>query len=619
MPAFQNWIHKLEEGTGTGYLRITLGVLGVLGLFVWYNARSFHNFKTQEAMDQAQVARNLAQGKGYTTYFIRPLSIHLVQERNEKKFGTSTQELRADSARLKGMHPDIANAPGYPLALAGLMKVLPFQYDIDIKNPFWSIPPGRPGQPRQFWRHEPDFLISLFNQILFFGVVVSTFFLTRRLFDRAVAWTSAILLVGCQQLWEFCVSGLSTMMVMLIFMGVISCLVLIEESVREAKGSGGRLFVIAAVLGLLMGAGTLTRYSFGWLIIPVLVFLVLFGGTRRGVFCVVTAGVFVILLAPWLYRNWSLSGAPFGTATYAMVEGTGGFDEYKLPRSLSPSFDHVRVSSFISKFLNNSRVMIQNDLPKLGGTWAGGFFLVGLLLAFRHLAIRRIRYFIMGALVTLFVAQALGRTHLSEDSPDINTDNLLVLIVPLVMVFGVSLFFMLLDQINLAFPQLRYAIIGLFGFVMCLPLIFTFLPPQPVPLVFPPYYPPGIQTTGRWMNEDELMMSDVPWAVAWYGQRQCLWLTLNSDSEFFAVNDAMKPIRALYLTPVTLKNSQSLDQRWREDDYARTHRKAEGTWGWFVSELMVNRGVPRTFPLRSAASGYLPDQLFLTDWDRWKK
>jgi hypothetical protein len=619
MPLYQKWIHKLEEGTGTGYLRITLGVLAVLGLFVWYNARSFHNFKTQEAMDQAQVARNLAEGKGYTTYFIRPLSIHLVRERNEKKPGASTKELRTDSARLKGMHPDIANPPGYPLALAGLMKVLPFKYDVDIKHPFWSTAPERPGQPRLFARYEPDFLISFFNQILFFGVVVSTFFLTRRLFDQAVAWTSAILLLGSQQLWEFCVAGLSTMMVLLIFMWVIWCLVLIEEAVREAKGTDGRLFLLAAGAGFLTGAGALTRYSFGWLIIPVLVFLILFGGARRALLCFSMLGVFVILLAPWVYRNWNVSGAPFGTATYAIIEGAGGFDDYKLARSLSPSFDHINAWSFISKFLSNSRLMVQNDLPKLGGTWAGGFFLVGMLLAFRHVGIRRLRYFIMGALVTLFVAQALGRTHLSEDSPDINSENLLVLVVPLVLVFGVSLFFMLLDQINLIMPQLRYAIIGLFGLVMCLPLIFTFLPPRPSPLVYPPYYPPVIQNANRWMDENELMMSDIPWAVAWYGQRQCLWLTLNSESDFFAVSDMMKPIRALYLTPVTLKDKQSLNQRWKEDDYARAQRKAEGTWGWFVSELMVNRQVPRTFPLRSAAGGYLPEQLFLTDWDRWKR
>ena len=53
------------------------------------------------------------------------------------------------------------------------------------------------------------------------------------------------------------------------------------------------------------------------------------------------------------------------------------------------------------------------------------------------------------------------------------------------------------------------------------------------------------------MKENELMMSDVPWAVAWYGQRQCVWLTLNAQDDFFAINDNLKAVQALYLTPLT--------------------------------------------------------------------
>ena len=54
------------------------------------------------------------------------------------------------------------------------------------------------------------------------------------------------------------------------------------------------------------------------------------------------------------------------------------------------------------------------------------------------------------------------------------------------------------------------------------------------------------------MKENELMMSDVPWAVAWYGNHQCVWLTLNAKEDFFAVNDNLKPVQALYLTPETM-------------------------------------------------------------------
>ena len=83
-------------------------------------------------------------------------------------------------------------------------------------------------------------------------------------------------------------------------------------------------------------------------------------------------------------------------------------------------------------------------------------------------------------------------------------------------------------------------------------MIFALLPPKTPPVTYPPYYPPDIQQTAGWMKEDELMMSDVPWAVAWYGQRQCVWLTLNAQDDFNAINDWMKPVLALYLTPETM-------------------------------------------------------------------
>jgi len=62
---------------------------------------------------------------------------------------------------------------------------------------------------------------------------------------------------------------------------------------------------------------------------------------------------------------------------------------------------------------------------------------------------------------------------------------------------------------------LRYVIIAGFAALCCLPLTFAMFPPKISPVVYPPYYPPEIQQTANWMKPDELMMSDVPWAVAW--------------------------------------------------------------------------------------------------------
>ncbi len=594
MPYLQEMIHRLEVGPWIRYLKIGLAALALVGLLVGYNWLSFRNFNTLEAMDSAQLARNLSQGKGYTTQFIRPLSVYLVKHRGAAPDDT-------DPAQLKGPHPDLANAPVYPVTLAAMMKVMPMKWEINPTKPFWS----RGGN---FARFQPDFVISLFNQMIFLGVIILTFLLARRLFDPGVAWLSGLLLLGCELLWRFSVSGLSTMLLMLIFVGLAWCVVLLEQEIREPKGGGRRLLLLTAGIGLLLGLGMLTRYSFGWLILPVGIYLLLFGGPRKAALCLLTLAMFLVVVAPWVYRNMKVSGMPFGTATFAVLEGSALFPEHELARSLAPNFQQNFYRGLLPKLFLNGRTLLQEELPKLGGSWLAALFLAGLLLGFRNPAIRRLRYFVVMCLATLIIVQALGRTQLTADSPELNSENLIVLLVPLVFIFGVSLFYLMLDQMNLAFLGLRYIITGLFGFVMVLPMLFTFLPPRTNPVMFPPYHPHALQQVAGWMQEHELLMSDVPWAVAWYGQRQCLWLTLDANDSFYAVNDFLKPVRGLYLTPDTL--DLPFISHWIKPG-------AHG-WGTFLLEsIMLRRAFPDKFPMRTLAPGYLPDHMFLTDRVRW--
>ena len=313
------------------------------------------------------------------------------------------------------------------------------------------------------------------------------------------------------------------------------------------------------------------------------------------------------MVSPWIWRNVQVSGTPFGTAGYAIVEGTYLFPENKLERSLSPDFNSLGVKPFLYKLSTNSRQIFQDDLPKLGGSWVTALFLAGLLLGFRNPAIQRLRYFLLAALLLLILVQAFGKTQLAEDSPVINSENLLVLTVPLVFIFGAGLFFMLLDQWNIKLRELRVLVIVVFAVVMCLPLLYVFAPPRISPVNYPPYYPPSIQQTCGWMKPDELMMSDIPWALAWYGNRQCLWLTLNAESEFFAVNDYLKPVRGLYITPKTM------DARFLSEWV----RAAEHSWPKFIFYSVLPSRIPSTFPLQYMPTGLLPEQLFLADYPRW--
>src|SRR2546423_13433460 len=108
MIRLQEWIHQFEVGEGTRTVRLVLAVLGLLALAAVYDCHEYRNFSTAEAMDTAQLARNIAEGGGYTTLFVRPLSLSLVEQHQIK-----ANQRTNDFALLKSGHPDLANPPVY--------------------------------------------------------------------------------------------------------------------------------------------------------------------------------------------------------------------------------------------------------------------------------------------------------------------------------------------------------------------------------------------------------------------------------------------------------------------------------------------------------------------------
>ena len=584
MRGLQEWIYQLEVGRGTHLIRAIAACLMFIGVAVVYDIRCYKNFSEPEAMDVSQIGRSLAQGKGYTTQFIRPLSLHLLQERKDKAF-------------LKQPQPDIANPPAYPFVLSGLMRLLPFNFEIvELSH-------------RSFLTYSPEVWIAIFNQFLFLVTILLTFFIARYLFDAPIAWVASIITGGTEVLWHFTISGLSTLFLMAVFMAFISCLVLLEKAMAEENPSLWRILGLGSLLAAGLAAAALTRYSFAWLLLPVILFLVLYGSVYRGRLIAIVLVVFIGLLSPWLIRNHQLSGNPFGIAGYAIAQGTTAFpdDQPELERTLDPRprLKKLEVADYMRKLLVNTRDIIQEPLPRLGGNWISAFFLAGLLMPFKSRTLSRIRVFLICSIVVLVVAQALGRTRLSSKGLPVTGDNLLVVLAPLIFIYGTGFYFILLDQLSFPHLQFKHAVTAVFCVVLSAPLLFALMPPRSSPISYPPYWPPSLQEVSKLMKEKELMMSDMPWAIAWYGQRQCCWLTVNPHSEFFKINDELKPVQGLYLTALTM------DQK-----FLTAIARDQQSWGKFVRDLFVKGEAPPGFPLRKSPG--LSDRLFLTDWERWK-
>jgi len=606
----QDFIHKVTEGSGNRLLQWVLLLFAMVGLAVWHNGAQFKNLSGIEGMDAAQVARNVAEGRGFSTQFVRPFSAHLVRKH------------RDGDAKLNGNHPDLANAPLYPLVLAVALKVNPLGWP-DIR------PEANPG--KEFVIYPPDLWIAIVNQGLFFVAVWMVFRLGRRLFDDSVAWVSAAVFAGADLFWKFSASGQSTMLLVVLFLVLVEVLARIEPETKEGATKSERwLLWMAALAGALAGLAGLTRYGFAFVIFPVGLFLGLLPTPKRLVLAGAAVGAFALVMAPWVARNFVASGTPFGTAGYALVQNTELFKEHALERTLNPDFSLLTGGMLWHKLLVGVREILEKDLPRLGGSWVSAFFLVGLMVPFRKTVLLRLRMFLVVSLGLFVVVQALGRTGLSGESPELTTENLLVVLAPMVFLFGVSLFFVLLEQFGVALPAMRLLAVGTFVAIASAPLLFSLFMPVGNRLAYPPYYPPYIQEKSEWLAADALMMSDVPWATAWYGRRQSIWLSLKFAEEpsiklrndFAAMNKCGKPIRGLYLSPRTMKSVETEALRpWvQRDERGAKWEPFAGDWeGFVLIGAMLFRQIPEGFPLSNAPYGppFAPlPELFLADSER---
>jgi len=605
----QEIIHSLEEGKWARRIRglVLLLLVGCLGLV--YNLNLTQNFTSPEAMDAAQLARNIAEGRGYTTRFIRPLSLDVLRQQG----AVSDEELR-------GAFPDITNPPLYPLLLAGWMKALPFEFGINTEK-FRDSP-----------RYQPEVLINLLNQLLFFIALVQVFRLGERLFDQPVAWCAALVFLGTELYWKFSTSGLPTMLLLVLFLALTRTLVRLEEQGNDGRTRGGGWFVgMALWAGALAGIGGLTRYGYAWVILPVLVYLGWFMGRHRGRTVAMALLGFLLVMSPWLVRNAQLSANLFGTTGLALYGETHAFPGDTLERTLLKEkvADRVGLQDIENKLKRNLRHLLVHELPRFSGGWFAAVCLVGLVVPFRNRSLRRLRVFLLMTLAVFALGQALGQAHLSlangtlaellarslgQGAPvmaasGVNGENLLAILGPVSFLFGAGLFFSLLDRWKVDLPEMRLAASTGLVLVASLPMALSFLLPHPYPVAEPLYHPAQVQYVSSLpgesgedtITEGDLLMSDIPWAVAWYGNRDCVWLTRNVQPDFYTVNDQFRPVKALYFTEATT------DQRY----VSRVFSSNASNWERFVLAMQVEGDLPDGFPLKAVLDDFSPEQWLL--------
>jgi hypothetical protein len=75
--AIQDFVHKLEEGGWAKWIRLAVLVTSVaFVIHLWmFKESGFRGLSDEKAMEQAQIAREIARGNGFSTKMIRPAAL----------------------------------------------------------------------------------------------------------------------------------------------------------------------------------------------------------------------------------------------------------------------------------------------------------------------------------------------------------------------------------------------------------------------------------------------------------------------------------------------------------------------------------------------------------------
>ncbi len=596
----QTAVFQIEMGRGKKVIQWVLLILltGVLSLI--YTGSQFRGLNKRESMDMAQLARNIARGRGFTTYLIRPLSLWQLEQH-----GWDIQD-KATRGKLIMQHPDIYNPPLYPLALAGLFKLMPeraFKYD---------------AAERVYY---PERLAILpFNQLCLLACVLLVFLWASRLFDRRVAIMAACLMLFSDTLWSYSISGLPTNLLMLLFLLAAYCLFIADGKLNPAEPAEGEaagpapervtgsVVALVIVSAVLLGLCFLTRYLAGFFLIPMAIYVArIFRGRAAAMWLGVYVAVFAVVITPWLVRNVHISGSLLGIAQYDLVDRTAPFHGEALQRSYKPDFAGTySVRSLTSKFLTNARTNLLTNLRLIGTDFLALFFLVGVMYGFRRRDVSRVRGLLLGVIAVSIFAMSLIGSDPERIGPDVGGGNLLVLVLPIVAIYGTAFFFLLLDRIPFRIKLTRGVAVAAFVALNVSPMIFTLLPPRPGLFPYPPYIPPVTRAVAAQFEPEALACSDLPWSVAWNAEHRTVWLPMSTD-EFYELNDFVAPngFQYMMLTPYLI------DER-PQTEVAKGEYK-----GW---ASFLHGQLPQNFPLKVYTT--LPpeeQQILLADRARWAK
>ncbi len=448
-------------------------------------ARTFRGLYLSQAMDLAQLGRHLAAGEGYVTSLLRPMAVALYH---------------------RVPAPEVVHAPLYPFILGLVFGVLP----------------------------DNDAAVAGVSALFFIASLPLIYLLASRMFDRAAGVLAAVLFALSMSALGYAVSGLHvtlwafllTLMVFLLY---------------GNPGSLRRSLIAGAVLGLCWLSENMTIA----LVIPALAAAYYMqpqpahrpGKHRRAHLVWFVVGL-VIVMAPWWVRNFRVSGNPFFSLdNYQLVMYTTAHPGHELFRSTDTSVLHLPrliagagTRPLIKKGLLGLGAAYRT-LPPLVGIYIIAFFVIAMIRPLSPARANLTRKVVFSLVAFMVVIGALYNP----------TADVFFVLAPLATVLCAG-YLVMLVRAWISASGGRAAALVLLVALAAYPAVLSWIVPQP-------------RTTSNRVNfeylrrvlpEKAVVVSDAPWAVAWYAQRPAVWLPLRPQ-DFEAVEKAIG-VEAIYFT-----------------------------------------------------------------------
>ena len=547
----QTFLHAFEQGRAAAWVRrlIVITLVGVVAT-MWFVFK-FNGFAVPEAMDQAQIGRQISSGQGFTTLYARPLAMHL---------GIT------HTGNLELPLPEISQAPLGPLLNALVFRVSGINF---------NFTPGETVSPAER-------AISVAGFLFFAAALVLSYLLGRRLFDPQLALLGVGLLILTDLAWRFALSGLPQMAMLFFFSGALLALL----SALEANDAQRRLKAVLLVLlaSLLLGLVTLGNGLGLWIFAGFWLFAV--ATIRpRWLVALTTPVVYLIPLLPWAWHNWRALHNPFGLSLYELYRKPGT-DPLALLADFEP---HLRFKP--SDFLANTATEAIGQLASmpsfLGGSIAAAAFFFALFLhVFRQWQPAQLRW----AVLLMWLGAFAGMAVFGVDRA-VSVNQLHILFLPVMIFYGLAFLLVLWSRLGFEQPLLRAAFLATLYLVNALPLLGTTFTQTPR-INWPPYVPPIIAVFSEWVEPGEALASDIPWATAWYAGRLSLLLPENiGQFELIHSENLLgAPVVGLYLTPFSSEQpayATIINGRYREwARFVLREIKEENLSGWMLPSAL---------------------------------